>query len=87
MSIVAKLMLNSEKELLEANHVTNYMLDTLSLESILSMSRFQYLSILTELATELNRLTEGSIDEIFSELARIPREKLKTEVVSRLQKR
>jgi hypothetical protein len=48
-----------------------------------SMSKFQYLAYLTEIATEIAQVRKVSADEVFKKLASVPRDKV-SELVKKM---
>jgi hypothetical protein len=53
------------------------------MEGTQTMSRYQYLAHISELASEIAQAKKASFDEVFKELASVPREKL-AETVKRM---
>jgi hypothetical protein len=78
-SVVAKSMLTAERETL-ASMITAV---NCLMEGTQTMSRYQYLAHLTELASEIAQAKKTSFDEVFKTLATVPREKL-SETVKRM---
>ena len=79
MSYVSKSMIQAEHETF-LNLVAAV---SCLMEGTAAMSRFEYLSYLTEIATDIAQSKKTSADEVFKTLAALPREKV-AEAVKRM---
>jgi hypothetical protein len=71
-SYVARSVLTAERETLTA------LMSAVSCltEGAEAMSRYQYLAHITELATEIAQAKKTSVDEVFKQLASLPRDQV-----------